>query len=272
MYNNQDGDIVLEINEERTEIGKPLLTRIIPDKIAYNWLEQSEDFVRHINENITRMEASTDTRLNQLDIVFSLKNNDSMTLELPDSLFAIICCNRGMVVFRFDDICYQFSISGIEGHMECLSEMLKKASSGDLKLHPSMLAHDIGYLWNEAYRDRPGFVYEGNDGEVQLWVGDKYRIWCSREAGEQCFSAWIYNAEDDSIIIEITPDYPWYNSDAEEYADYIPYEEWIMGYKSAVKRTIPIDVVYQWIEQADYIKRRIEENIECMEQECNAGI
>lgn len=272
IYNDQDGHIVLEITSvESIRDSKPLIRTIIPVETAHRWLEQAEALVKKIDENMERFKKSSDSRPYSVDIQFPLNVQDTMTLELPDSLHAIICCNRGTIVFCLDTIHYKFGISGIEDHMQSLSEMLGKAMEGNFELHPSM-TQDIGYLWNEAYREKPGFVYEGEEDEVKLWVGHKFRIWCSGEIGKQSLSVWIYNDQRGAIALEITPDYPWHDCDPTEYKDYIPYEAWIETYRPIAIKTISIEVARKWAQQANYIAMRINKNIDCMQAECAVDI
>jgi hypothetical protein len=61
----------------------------------------------------------------------------------------------------------------------------------------------------------------------------------------------------------MTPVYPWHFyelDDAQQQKNYIPYEEWIKNYKPLLIRTIPKDVAEQWLNQAQEILKKIEEN------------
>lgn len=197
---------------------------------------------------------------NHFEIIFPLHDVERLKLVLAQELEHVICCERGAIVFEGSNFVYKFSISEVQAHMEDFGIQLKEALNNKLQLHESM-TQDIGYLWNEAYRDKPGLVYEKSE-EVPIWVGDKYRIWCAGKEGEPCFSLWMYNAADASIILEITPDYPWDFEGAEENSGYVSYDEWIKTYEPLVIRTIPKDIARQWLEQAEGIVRQIQENIE----------
>jgi hypothetical protein len=204
--------------------------------------------------------------MNKDKIIFPWKDKDKLELQISEPLDTMTCCSRGTIIFHIDNIKYKFSISDVQGHMECFRDTLRKSLAGNCKLHKS-ITQNIGYLWNEAYRDKPGFVYEGKENEVKLWVGETFRKWVSGKKGIERFSSWIYNDKNDSIILEITPDYPWYDSDTTTYKNYVPYEEWIKSYKPLVIKTIPHEVARQWLEQAEYIVNKIGENIERMQQE-----
>ena len=65
------------------------------------------------------------------------------------------------------------------------------------------ITNDIGYLFNEYLQKKPSTVYEiEENGEESDWIGTQYMLWCEDNA------TWLYNRENDNIVLEITPNFP----------------------------------------------------------------
>lgn len=203
--------------------------------------------------------------MNKNNIIFRLNDTESLVIKAKHPVEEIHCCYYAPTIFLSGAHIYEISECRPQDIVETISKELKKAFKKQL-IPCQSTTQDIGFLWNEAYRDKPGFIYEG---KAQLWVDESLRHWAAGEKGQAIISTWIYNDKDGNIILEITPDYPWYDCTPEEYENYIPYEEWIKTYKPLVIKKIPKDVAQKWVEQADFIAKKIGENIE---REFNASI
>lgn len=204
--------------------------------------------------------------MNKHEVTFQLNAQEKITLMAEHSIENWNCCYDVPVVFFTDSIHYKLCEYDVRSSMEELSEKLTQALANKLQLHPS-IKHDIGYLWNEAYGDKPGFVYKLS-GKASLWVGHKYKFWT---AGGKKFNTitWMYNDFAGSIILEITPEYRWEFEDEgmEEDEDFISYDEFIKNYQPLIIRIISADVARKWLEQANAIVKHIDENIARMELE-----
>ena len=193
------------------------------------------------------------------EIVFTLDHDNRIVVQLEHSLNDIHCCYRAPIIFLSNDVSYRICQRSIQDSLETFVEKLTKALNSQLKLHES-ITMDIGYLCNESGQEKSSVTYT-EDG---LWVGWDNKLWAS---GKPNLDTWLYNNKNGEIILEITPSYKWHNPDLDRGADYIPYEEWIKSYKPLLIRTIPTDVAKQWLEQADEIVKKIDENIARMQQE-----
>lgn len=203
--------------------------------------------------------------MNKYDISFILNSELRLILELTESLECVDCCYRGNIILSQG--CRKISLSNdsIRYDMERLSAILKKALSKDLQLDTS-ISEDIGYLCNEYYQNKEGFVlYDFIDGGSD-WVGYRYHLW------ESCknkirYMTWIYNDKNGTIIFEVTPCYPYLFCDPAEEPDYVSYDQWIKDYKPYLVKTISTEVAQQWLEQANSIVEQIGLNVERWKRE-----
>jgi hypothetical protein len=198
-------------------------------------------------------------KMSNFQINFILNNEEKLICDTYAQLNSLHCCSLGSIFFKGKDTSYLVADANIEDMLEHFVKMFKNALSNKLGLHESIKL-DIGYLWNEARQDKPGLFYP----EEGLWVGWLVNhLWFS---GKPDFlDSWLYSDHEGNIIFEITPSYPWFYYDADEHPEkqpnYVPYEEWIKNYKPLVIKKIPRDVAEKWIEQADYIVKKIDENM-----------
>ena len=100
------------------------------------------------------------------------------------------------------------------------------------------------------YKNKPGFVYDKLERRDH-WVGYRSLLWSHEVA------TWLYNDENGSIILEITPIFPgdFYDEDKTSY------NQWIQNYKPYLLRKLSKEVAQQWLDQADCLLKKIEENI-----------
>jgi hypothetical protein len=176
----------------------------------------------------------------------------------------IDCCSDACIIFCYDKYKIKVASDTIKYNISGLEYLLTKALNKKLKLHKS-ITKDIGYLYNQNLRavytkktkTHSELTYKKVEN-IDVWAGEDYQLFCYDPA------TWLYNDNGDNIILEMTPVYPWHFyelDDAQQQKNYIPYEEWIKNYKPLLIRTIPKDVVEQWLHQAQEILKKIEENI-----------
>jgi hypothetical protein len=192
--------------------------------------------------------------LNDFNIVFKINKAEDIIIELNEALENVHCCYNADI-FYINNL-YKTSIASdfIRYSLAILKGLLTKALKNKLRLHRS-ITNDIGYLYNEELQDKPGLFYKTSKEGRKFWIGESYSLWNSS------LDSWLYNDKDGNIIFEITPTYPSYYTEPETSTDYISYEEWIKSYKPFLIRKIPVEVARQWLDQANAILKKIEENV-----------
>lgn len=200
------------------------------------------------------------------EVIFTINNHEKIIGKAADPIEKWDCCYDIPLILLCDATQYVLCEWDIRSSMEQLSEMLTKALANELQLHESIM-QDIGYLWHEAYSDKPGFVYEEEEG-TKLWIGHKYKLWTASGTKSHTIT-WLYNDHAGAIIFEVTPEYRWEFEEEgmEKDENYISYEEWIKSYKPIAIRKISPEVARQWIKTADEIVKKIDENIARMNQQ-----
>jgi hypothetical protein len=202
-------------------------------------------------------------RLNK--IIFKLNNEEGIFMSLPCNFEELACCSEGAINFYTQEHTYTMALDLVLYFMNELIGSLSQSLENKLRLHES-ISKDIGYLSNEYLQDKPGLVCEKLEG-IDYWVGSKNALWSTRQNMYPKLASWLYNDQNGNIIFEITPRYPWHFSEPKEGEDFIPYEEWIKSYKPVLIRAIPVEVARQWLEQANMILKKIEENVARFERE-----
>lgn len=205
--------------------------------------------------------------MNQNSISFILNSNEKFVLDLQESLDCVHCCYEAPIIFFHDASQIVIASDFVRYNISGLSHLLSKVLAKQLMLHSSIIK-DIGYLYNEylqglyseSLQKNKELVYEKMEG-IDHWVGEAYKLFDCNP------TTWLYNDYDENIILEITPNYPWHFSEPKEGEDFIPYEEWIKSYKPVLIRAIPVEVARQWLEQANMILKKIEENVARFERE-----
>ena len=133
--------------------------------------------------------------------------------------------------------------------------MLTKALNGELILHES-IDRDLGYLWNEYLKDKPGynFVEVPLEKDSTMWVGQQYDLWWSR----QC-KTWLYNKDGD-IYFEITPGYKWHFLKPKNNEKYISYGKFIKNYKPLVMVKLENKVAKIWLRTVSRLLKIAQKN------------
>ena len=199
--------------------------------------------------------------INTHQTIFKINNQKQIIIQFPYSLDNLNPCSELSILFLHKDKKICLTKDFLYHNISKLSNLLKKALNTELLLHSS-ITQDIGYLFNQysAYvcgeniEQSISLAYDEKN-HTSYWPGNNYHLW------SQDFISWIYNAPDKSIILEITPFYPYMYCEPEEEPDYIPYHEWIKTYKPYLVQTIPREIAQQWLTQAEHIINTIEDNV-----------
>jgi len=195
--------------------------------------------------------------MNKHELIFKLNDSEKIIIQATDPVDDLHCCYRAPIVFFENTTEYTILDDTISLAMRDFSRLLQKALHNKLKLHQS-ITKDLGYLSNEDTQEKPGLFYKKVEG-YDRWIGMDYFLWGL--GGDNALSAWLYNDEKGSIIFEITPDYPWMFDDSKKNPGYMSYKKWIKTYKPCVVRKISQDVAEKWLEQAEYILKKMNENM-----------
>ena len=145
-------------------------------------------------------------------------------------------------------------------NMQQLENFLQKTLINNLKLDKS-ISSDIGYLCNEYSYNESGFTLHTFPSGYVGWIGYQYHTW-EAASNDTRYITWLYNDSCGNIIFEITPFYPYMYCEPEEEPNYIPYHEWIKTYKPYLTTILPIEIAQQWLDQAQYIIKNIQNNEE----------
>jgi len=191
------------------------------------------------------------------EIIFTLNENEHFTIQAQDPIEKLHCCYKAPIVFFAENKSYLLTKFDMQRELEILRTLLRDALNNKLKLNDSIKG-DIGYFYNQDAREDLGSIYKKLK---------KHWLWSTSTE----IRTWLYNDNEDNIIFEITPAYPWLYYDPEEHPEkkkgFIPYDEWIKTYKPYVIRTIPKNIAEQWLKQTQYILKHINANIKRMGEE-----
>jgi hypothetical protein len=183
-----------------------------------------------------------------------LNDQESILFKSDISFAEVDCCYPIEVFFIGSNRSYIVFDDFATWALEPLIELLKKALKKQLYLDAS-INENLGFMWNRELHGDEGLTYDGD-----FWIGDRYSLWSTRSCSADRVSTWLYN-DDDTIVLEITPMYPFHITDPETAENFIPYEEFMNGYKSCLTRIIPQAVARQWLVQAEFVLQLIEDNI-----------
>lgn len=203
-------------------------------------------------------------------IIFKLNDQERIEIDLEDSMNEIHCCYFDVIIFFIQGskryILNNNAIDSVRVYLQQLKSMLSDALANNLKLPQSLsessTIQDIGYMYNECRQDRLKKV--GN-----YWEGLTYLLW----SGE--LTAWIYNDEDNNIILKLTPNFPGMPTtqdpdepfSPEEIANSQAYDTWIKSYKPFLVTKISRETASEWLIEADRILEIIKINVMRMENE-----
>ena len=195
------------------------------------------------------------------NLIFKLNDEEHFDVIIEESFDWVHCCYFAKMALCFDKKTYALGEDSVRYRIELLNTILNRVITGNYFLHPS-IKQDIGYLYNEYLQNKSGLTYVKFE-ERDCWVGEQYYLW---ESGRQ-FAVWLYNASDGSIIFEVTPLYPYHFIEPEDITKFVPYDEWIKGYKPYVICIIPKEVAVQWLDQAESLLQTIAKNVERFKNE-----
>jgi len=188
-------------------------------------------------------------------INFLVDQKTNINISLKDSLDELNPCYEEDIFIVINSIRIPIASGPIYNNLQALSEKLEKSLKNELPLHES-INQDIGYLCNEYYNDDTDFIEKKYNNRF-LWIGYDNYIW-EFSSKDQGSTTWLYNDREGKIILEITPDYPYFFCDPKETLNYIPYKEWIQLYKPYLTITLPKIVTKKWLMQIEYIIKAIE--------------
>lgn len=203
--------------------------------------------------------------MSKYDLKFMLNSGDKIIIKLKEPLTEVHCCYMTDMMLQHSQQKILLSREPIFFNMEKLAELLQKALDNKLFLHDS-IRDDIGYLSNEYFQGRNGFVINGFSKKSSGWVGDFYYLW---EGSKQKirYVTWLYNDNNGEIIFEVTPAYPYLFCDPDKELNYVSYQEWIKNYKPYLKVVMSKQVGQEWLKQANQIIEQIKTNIARWERE-----
>jgi hypothetical protein len=196
--------------------------------------------------------------MKKYEIIFILNYQEKIIVQSPYPIHELVPCDEIPILFLYNKHHYVLNTDFIHEAMYKLRALLTKALANKLPLHKS-IKKNIGYLWNEYLQDKPGFVYKTVDG-FDYWVGQSNLLWNTPSTVKPETATWLYNDNNGSIILEITPTYPWHFVEPKEGEVKIPYEQWIMQYKPLIIRIIPREVAEQWLKQAQDLVAMLEKH------------
>lgn len=177
---------------------------------------------------------------------FILKINEHQRLELININAAknhICKYDEIAIIFVNDKKRYTLYQDIILTDLEVFRDILTGVLSNKFEINP-LIESDLGLYWNQYLHD---LSTKEKTNKMDI---TKYLLWCS--SPQRAYSTWIYN-KDDSIILEINPDYPWHLIDPEDVQRFIPYDEWMKNYKPIFCGKIDKTIIQEWIFQIDRI-------------------
>ena len=190
-------------------------------------------------------------------LIFILDNNEHIELQYFCPSKELFSCTNIKIVLKGEKNLILYD-NFADGALSALKNLLTAALDCRLKKHSS-ITKNIGYLWNEEMHDSPGLVYKKLEGRDH-WVGLSNLLLSETRPGKDSGSSWLYNDDQCTIILEITPSYPWHFRDPKAGEKYITYEEYMKSYKPLLIRTIPRDKAQEWLTQTQQLSKIIEEN------------
>ena len=195
--------------------------------------------------------------MNKNTISFILNQETKIIITLKDPIQQLNPYYEEYILLSQNNKTIQIADGQIYHNMHQLEEYLKKALANDLQLHTS-ITQDIGCLSNEYFNDETNFVTKDFNG-TNLWIGFEYHMWefSRQDIGT---TTWMYNDKNKNIILEITPGYPYFFCEPKEEPNYIPYDEWKKTYKPYLKTILPKETAQEWLKQAEFIIKIIEDN------------
>lgn len=194
------------------------------------------------------------------EIVFTLTRNEKIIIPIDIPLTEVNCCTESSIIFIQKNHELVLTNDSLSINIQTMIVLLQKCINQELLLD-NTITKDIGYLFNQYSAIICGENLEGptcvtyiRKNNELYWSGNDYQLWCAD------YITWLYNCVDGSIIFEVTPFYPYMYCEPEEEPDYIPYKEWIKTYKPYFITTLSREIAEEWLKQAEYIIKNIQDN------------
>jgi hypothetical protein len=190
---------------------------------------------------------------------FMLEGDEAIVMELigiydTKEIFYSAFAN---VFFYQQDMCTLLTYDMLHEHCLLLTILCKKALRRENTLNEELMS-DVGFLYNNVFYKSVHTNYKDLQTEKLCNDLSKYLLW-SPILSKNNMKTWMYNNGNGQIILFIAPVYP-FTFSSKRVKGYISYEEWIKTYKPFIKRIIPPDVVYKWIQQAEEVMVLMEKN------------
>lgn len=146
---------------------------------------------------------------NKRNVVFTLNDDTNQVVMRPWGsvmMDQIHCCDVARIYFVHDGAEYVLFNSRLPFYHEPLNafnDLIFKAIAGELTL-PKLFTKDIGYIFNEYEIKRHCNRYSASVKIDENFYFSNYQL-CRTSSR----TTWLYNDHEGSIVLEITPNYPW---------------------------------------------------------------
>jgi len=116
---------------------------------------------------------------------------------------------------------------------------------------------DIGLSSQAVFQKRWDLVdYVTRNGK-KYGKGAAHNLWSTPIDN----TTWLY-AEKDIITLKITPNYPWLFDTPQLYEEFYSFDEFVRNYKPIAEFTLSPEIAKEWLDQAHFIIKTIEERSE----------
>jgi len=175
---------------------------------------------------------------------------DCVTIVYHENIQKYILYNNGFVIES----------------LRIFESILIKTLDGEKVLHES-IDRDLGYLWNEYLKDKPGYNFARVPVEKNstMWVGLRYLLLSSKKC-----DTWLYNKDGD-ICFEITPGYKWHFLKPKNNEKYISYGKFIKNYKPIAIIKLEEKVAQQWLKTISKLVKTAQNNYDRLEKLVKSG-
>jgi|SRR5690606_23472905 len=196
--------------------------------------------------------------MNSNEIIFSLNFQEKIIVSLKDPLTLVGWNDNEPILLLYNNNTITLANSPIYFNIKDFQNLLKKALNNELLLDKTIIL-DIGFIFNEYYY-KASQIPTGNLQKQNPLLIEKYHLWEAHE-NKASYVTWIYNNHDENIIFEVTPSYPYFYCDKKKEPSYISYEKWITTYKPYFIAELSHATAQQWLDQAEYIVKTVDDNI-----------
>lgn len=195
---------------------------------------------------------------NKRDVIFSLTSNDQIVIRPSGTITMqeMHCCHVAKIFLTQGNSEYvlsSFNLPFYHEPLDIFNNLIFKAIAGELTL-PESFTKDIGYIDNEYEIKQYCNTYPMSIKADDALYSYTYQLFRTTSR-----NTWLYNDKDGSIILEITPNYPW-SAYKRRSSGLISFKKFLKNYRPFYKVKIPIDLAYQWLRQILNLKQTIKEN------------